>query len=117
MNAEILTRQVEEQIKNSKNGKAAGFDGVPNEILKLAKNALSALLTNLLNTMFDISYFPAALAEGIICSILKGGVKNNPGNYPGISLLSCLRKIFTGIIINKRLVNWTEKRKLFGYSR
>ena len=39
---------MEEQIENSKSGKAAGFDGVPDEILKLAKNALSALLTNLI---------------------------------------------------------------------
>ena len=49
VNAEILTREVEEQIENSKNGKAVGFGGVLNEILKLAKNALSALLTNLFN--------------------------------------------------------------------
>ena len=116
MNAEILTREVEEQIENSKNGNAVGFDGVPNEILKLAKNALSALLTNLFDMMFDISYFPAAWAKGIICSIFKSGIKNNPGNYRGISLLSCISKIFTGII-NKRLVNWTEERKLFGYSQ
>ena len=56
----IFHLMMEEQIENSKNGKAAGFDGVPNDILKLAKNVLSALLTNLFNTMFDISYFPAA---------------------------------------------------------
>ena len=47
VNAEILTQEVEEQIENSKNGNAAGFDGVPSEFLKLANNALSALLTNL----------------------------------------------------------------------
>ena len=103
-------------MKTQKIGKAAGFDGVPDEILKLAKNALSALLTNLFITMFDISYFPAAWATGIIRSIIKGGIKNNPGNYRGISLLGCISKIFTGII-DKRLVNWTEKRKLFGYSQ
>ena len=112
MNAEILTREVEEQIENSTNG----FDGLPNEILKLAKNALSALLTNLFDTMFDISHFPAACAKGIICSIFKAGVKNNSGNYLGISLLSCISKIFTGII-SKTPVNWTEKRRLFGYSQ
>ena len=89
---------------------------MPNEILKLAKNALSALLTNLFNTKFDISYFPAAWAKETICSIFKGGIKNNPRNYRGISLLSCIGKIFTAIK-NKRLVNWTEKRKLFGYSQ
>ena len=66
--------------------------------------------------MFDISYFPAVWAEGIICSIFKGGVKNNPGNYRGISLLSCISRIFTGVR-NKSLVNWIEKRKLFGYSQ
>ena len=116
VNAEILTREVEEQIENSKNSKAADFDRVPNEVLELAKNALSALLTNLFNAMFDICYFPAAWAKGIICSIFKGGIKNNPGNYRSISLLSCIIKIFTGIT-NKRLVNWTEKRKLFGCSQ
>ena len=83
MNAEILTREVEEQTENSKNGKAASFDGVPNEILKLAKSALFALLTNLFNMMFDISYFPAAWVKGIICSRFKSGIKNNPGNYRG----------------------------------
>ena len=59
---------------------------MPNEILKLAKNALSALLTNLFNTIFDTSYFPAAWAKGIIRSIFKGGIKNDPGDYRGISL-------------------------------
>ena len=72
--------------------KQAGFDGVLNEILKVS----------------HISYFPAAWAKEIICSIFEGVIKNNPGNYPGISLLSCISKIFTGIIY-KRLVNWTEK--------
>ena len=38
------------------------------------------------------------------------------GNYRGISLFSCISKIFTGSV-NKRPVNWTEKRKLFGYSQ
>ena len=94
----------------------AGFDGVPYEILKLAKNALSALLTNLFNTMFDISYVPAVWAKGIICSIFKSGIKNNPGNYHGISVLSCISKIFTEII-HKKIVNWTEKRKPFRYSQ
>ena len=51
---------MEKRIKISKNDIAAVFDGVPYEILKLAKNALSALLANLFNTMFDISYIPAA---------------------------------------------------------
>ena len=63
--------EVEKRIKNSKNDIAAGFDGVPYEILKLAKNALSALLADLFNTMFDISYTPAAWAKGIVCSISK----------------------------------------------
>ena len=65
----MLTREVEELIENSKNGKAAGFDGVPDEILKLAKNALSALLTNFPDTMFDISYFPAAWARNNLLNI------------------------------------------------
>ena len=94
---------MEEQTENSKNGNAAGFDVVPNEILKLAKNALSALLT-LFNRMFNIFYFPAEWAKGIICSAFKDGVKNKPGNYQGIPLLSCISKIFTGNI-NKRLGN------------
>ena len=114
VNAEILTREVEEQIEISKNGKAGGFDGVPNEILKLAK-MLSLDYWQIYVIMFDISYFPAAWVTGMTCSIFKSSVKNNPGNYRGISLLSCISKIFTGIV-NKGLVNWTEERTFWIFS-
>ena len=50
--------------------------------------------------------------------------KNDPddvNNYRGISLVSCLSKIFTGIL-NKRLNNWVENNNIvsdaqFGFRR
>ena len=49
----------------------------------------------------------------MIVSIFKQGNKNDTNSYRGISLLSNLSKIFTGIL-NKRIVSFTEDRKLIG---
>ena len=40
---------------------------------------------------------------GIITTIYKKGPRSDPGNYRGISLLSCLGKFFTGVLYNRLL--------------
>ena len=63
----------------------------------------------LFNTIFDYSIFPSSWRLGIITSIFKKGRRNNPANYRGISLLSNLGKILTGIL-NTRIVRWAEEK-------
>ena len=51
-----------------------------------------------------------------IVPIHKGAAKSDPGNYRGISLLSCLGKFFLSII-NKRLIKFCVERGILSESQ
>ena len=59
---------------------------------------------------FNEGLFPTSWGIGIIVSIFKSGMKTNPGNYRGISLLSNLSKIFTSVI-NQRIMLWSDQER------
>ena len=60
------------------------------------------------NKIFDNSIFPSSWRLETITSIFKKGRRKNPSNYRGISLLSNLGKVLTGIL-NIRVVRWVEE--------
>ena len=55
--------------------------------------------------------FPSIWAEGIIVPIFKKGDKNDPANYRGITLVSCLGKLFNNIL-NERLKSWATENNV-----
>ena len=71
------------------------------------------LINKTLQHDFNEGLFPTSWGIGIIVSIFKSGIKANPSNYRGISLLSNLSKIFTSII-NQRIVLWSVQKKIIG---
>ena len=68
-------------------------------------------MLNTLHTMFDnifkLGYFPESWSEGLIVPLRKKGSLNGVNNYRGITLFSCIGKLFTRIINNK-LYDWAE---------
>ena len=113
MNECITVEEVEQQINSLKNKKAHGIDGILNEAIKVCRGPLKYFLTTFLNKIFRIACMPSVWCKSMIVSIFKQGNKIDTNNYRGISLLSNLSKIFTGIL-NKRIVSFTEERKLIG---
>ena len=109
LNRDCSDSEVLEQIQNAPNGKAHGLDGILNEAIKAAKSRIVSSLTKFFNHILKSCLFPKTWRVGIIITLFKGGVRSIPGNYRGISLLSNLSKIFTGII-NKRVVLWSETK-------
>ena len=93
--------------KPAPNGKAGRY--IIDEAIKAAKDRLVPFLMKFFNTIFSHCLFPSGWRVGIIMSLFKGGTRTNPSNYRGISLLSNLSKILTGIII-KRIVLWSESK-------
>ena len=59
-----------------------------------------------------ITLFPEIWATGEIIPIHKKGDINDPSNYRGITLLSCLGKLFTNVI-NNRLTAWAEENDIY----
>ena len=65
------------------------------------------MILNIFNNILNLEYFPHCWTFGEIVPIFKIGDRSLHNNYRGITLLSCLTKLFTRIL-NGRLSNWAE---------
>lgn len=91
-------------IKILKNGKSPGIDGITYEMIKSASPKMVKLITKLFNNILCYSIFPTQWKEGYIVPIPKQGDKYDPDNYRGLTLSSCLCKLFCKVI-NRRITN------------
>jgi exonuclease III len=84
--------------------KSTGTDGICNEMLKASASNIPMikLLCRLFNHIFITGLYPDQWRQNILVPLHKKGAKNNPENYRGIALGSCLSKVFC-TILNKRL--------------
>ena len=94
-------------MKKLKNDKSPGYDNILNEFLKQNTTLFKKTLLSIFNLLFKKGYFPDAWSVGMIIPIFKTGDPNLPENYRGITLLSCIGKLFTSMI-NSRLNLWAE---------
>ena len=90
-----------------KDKKAVGPDMIPNEILK--HDSISRLLLGFVNKCFIDNVIPSIWKTSIIAPIPKSSSKDPcvPLNYRGISLLSCVYKLYTSLL-NSRLTKYCE---------
>ena len=112
VNKEITFDELEKKIANLKDKKAVGFDGIPNEVLKFHNVKLS--LWKLFSKYFNLSLTPTIWLKAMINPIPKGSKKDpyTPINYRGISLLSCVAKVYTGIL-NDRITSYCEMMDIY----
>lgn len=82
--------------------RSIGFDSISNEMIKCLIEVQPGPLLKLFNAVFDINVKIEQWALAMITPLFKIGSKMNPTNYRGISILSCLGKLFTAIL-NQRL--------------
>ena len=114
LNKLITSEEVEKALKKAKNGKAGGIDFILNEHLKAAKEHLIGSYVKLFNAVLTSGIIPSAWSTGIIKPIFKKkGEISDPDNYRGITILSCLGKLFTSII-NDRLNLFANSVQLIG---
>ena len=85
--------------------KSTGYDSLSNEIIKCLVETNPRIILSLFNLVFDSNAKIEQWAIAILTPILKSGPKMDPSNYRGISILSCLGKLFTAIL-NKRLMKY-----------
>ena len=63
------------------------------------------------NKILELEYFPSQWAVGKIIPVFKKGDRNDANNYRGITIISCLAKLFTKIM-NDRLTKWVDSQKI-----
>jgi len=78
-----------------------------NEILIHCKDHMLPCLHKLFNTVFNSGFFLQSWTQQIIIPVYKKSNGDDPNNYRGITIVSCLEKLFTSIL-NKRLLNWDK---------
>jgi hypothetical protein len=112
LDREVEMEEIQNYVRKAKNGKAVGTYGYPVEFWKelCKKESISEILVKLMNKMYETGDFPSGWKTSMLHMIYKGkGDKRDPDNYRGISLLSTLSKVYTGVLV-RRLNNWLEKR-------
>jgi hypothetical protein len=92
---EFTIAEVLEVIRGLPWGKAAGLDGIPNEFFKLGGDSMAKAITKLFNWLVALEKLPRSWGRSLVATIYKKGDNTDPGNYRGISLISCMGKLFT----------------------
>lgn len=107
LDSDISEGEVKIALRKLKCGKAAGPDQIINEFLKYAEPLILPFLVRMFNKVFSSGIYPEEWTKSIIIPLHKKGDRDNPDNYRGISLLSCVSKVFTSVL-NARLMRWAE---------
>jgi len=95
-------------VKSLKNNKSQGLDQISNEMLKHSCIILEKPILKLFNLVLKSEQFPSDWCYSTLITLYKSGDKFDPENYGGISLSSCLGKVFTKIL-NNRLTLFLDK--------
>ena len=101
LNKNFTLEEVEYAINGLKNNKSPGVDSIPAEFVKFCKNRLSVELHLIFNYFLEKREFPKSWAEGLKSAIFKSGLRNNPSNYRGITILGIFAKIFEKLVSNR----------------
>ena len=116
LDAPITIEEICKTIKELKTNKATGHDSIINEMLKESKSVISPFLATLFNKSLEIQYYPEEWSIGIINPLRKTGELDNPDNYRGITLNSCISKLFTRLL-NNRLTEVIENKNLLKHNQ
>ena len=107
----ISEKEISEAIDKLKKNKAAGLDGIPNEIFKGGKTKFLPILHKLFNLVFSTGMYPKQWSTSYITPLFKSGDPKLPENYRGIAINNSLGKLFN-LVLNNRLDRYLESNSI-----
>lgn len=114
MNKPFTFDEVSKVVSKLKCNKACGIDHIINEFIKHSPHEMIEIITKLFNVVLNSGIIPTQWCVGLIKPLYKKkGSVDDPDNYRGITLLSCIGKLFTSLL-NKRLTNYVEAANIIG---
>ena len=94
-----------------KPGKATGVDIVNNEMIMEALIMYPEAFRNIMNTLLKQGVGVTQWLTSLLVPIHKKGASDDPNNYRGIALISCLAKLFYAIL-NNRLMDFCLQHQI-----
>ena len=89
-------------LKNTKNNKTPGLDGIPFEFLKVFWKDMKFCVTKAINFSFDKGTLPPSLRQCVItCLPKKGKPRDRIKNWRPLSMLSVIYKLASAAIANR----------------
>jgi len=92
---------VKEAIKQLKNNKAAGKDGLPPELFKFGPGKLVRLVHRIIVKIWEMEQLPEEWKDGVICPIYKKGDKLDCENYRAITITNAAYKILSQLLFRR----------------
>ena len=112
LNTEFTEDEIRIEVRNLKNGKACGTDKILNDFIKSTFSEMKHIYVEVFNRILNEGYIPESWTIGMISPIFKNkGDRMDFDNYRGITILSCLGKLFTSVI-NTRLNRYANEVNL-----
>ena len=99
----ITELEIRTAVKKLKNNKSPYSDKIRNEMIEASLNEMMPVCHKLFNNILNGGSMPLMWCSGLITPIFKSGGRNDPTNYRGICVSSCLGKLFCSIL-NQRLM-------------
>ncbi len=114
INKPVTITEVKCIVSRLKNNKACGIDSIVNEYLKHCPEEILVIIVKLFNVVLRSGIVPTDWCVGMIKPLYKKkGSADDPDNYRGITLLSCVGKLFTACL-NSRLTAFIEGAGILG---
>ena len=108
---EITLEEVNLASKILKAGKSPGADSITNEMIICILKHFPTVLLSLFNSILHAGSHVPIWSLAVVVPIHKKGSTDNPSNFRGISLISCLAKLFYSIL-NNRLLQFCMDNKI-----
>ena len=114
LNIPFDEEEIRKCVNKLKNNKSPGLDDIINEFIKCSNDKMCKLYCKFFNLVLSKGIVPEDWVVGVIKPIYKNkGSRLEADNYRGITLLSCMGKLFT-FILNDRLRSFVEINGIMG---
>ena len=100
--------EVAKILKQMKNKKSYGLDGISNEIGKSCSPVIEPAIAAAFTKCTEVRTFPKCLKIAKVIPLFKKGDKRNPENSRPISLLSSISNVFEKLL-QSRMIKFCEK--------
>jgi len=106
---DLRRSEVRYVLEKLKKGKAAGADGVPNEVWKCGRERIEEWIWGFCNRVWRGEGWPEQWKDGIIVPLVKKGAGEKVEDYRGVTLMPTLYKVYVRVLTERLKEEMEEK--------